>query len=176
MIASQTLHHLFIVNAGPGFRVLWKVLKPLLDTRTFSKIQVTLFSASVCFSKQERASFGYFFNFILMCGLLQILGSQFRNKLLEFVDPRWALVLVPIKSLVDERIHLFQQKLARFPWRRLHLRWAWRVPEGRHGTMERSGSPPCFEGRNHECSTSSFNLDKPRAWEFIHLSGWLCWC
>ncbi|CAA6663299.1 unnamed protein product [Spirodela intermedia] len=50
----ETLHQLFVVNAGSGFRVLWKVLNPFLDTRTFSKIQ--------------------------------ILGSQFKNKLLESVD------------------------------------------------------------------------------------------
>ncbi|CAN1748181.1 Phosphatidylinositol/phosphatidylcholine transfer protein SFH11 [Linum perenne] len=34
----ETLHRLYIVNAGSGFRMLWKVLKPFLDVRTLKKI------------------------------------------------------------------------------------------------------------------------------------------
>ncbi|XP_057977362.1 phosphatidylinositol/phosphatidylcholine transfer protein SFH11 isoform X2 [Malania oleifera] len=36
----ETLHRLFIVNAGSGFRFLWKALKTFLDARTLAKIQV----------------------------------------------------------------------------------------------------------------------------------------
>ncbi|CAN1174604.1 Phosphatidylinositol/phosphatidylcholine transfer protein SFH11 [Linum perenne] len=36
----ETLHRLYIVNAGSGFRMLWKVLKPFLDVRTLKKIYV----------------------------------------------------------------------------------------------------------------------------------------
>ncbi|PIA35675.1 hypothetical protein AQUCO_03500194v1 [Aquilegia coerulea] len=36
----ETLHRLFIVNAGSGFRVLWKALKAFLEPRTLAKIQV----------------------------------------------------------------------------------------------------------------------------------------
>ncbi|GMP95834.1 hypothetical protein CsSME_00044722 [Camellia sinensis var. sinensis] len=36
----ETLHQLFIVNAGSGFRVLWKALMVFLDARTLAKIQV----------------------------------------------------------------------------------------------------------------------------------------
>nr|XP_048319424.1 phosphatidylinositol/phosphatidylcholine transfer protein SFH11 isoform X3 [Ziziphus jujuba var. spinosa] len=36
----ETLHRLFIVNAGSGFRMLWKALKAFLDARTLAKINV----------------------------------------------------------------------------------------------------------------------------------------
>ncbi|CAN4077964.1 unnamed protein product [Withania somnifera] len=36
----ETLHRLFIVNAGSGFKVLWKAIKTFLDQRTLAKIQV----------------------------------------------------------------------------------------------------------------------------------------
>ncbi|PON40642.1 Cellular retinaldehyde binding/alpha-tocopherol transport [Parasponia andersonii] len=36
----ETLHRLFIVNAGSGFKMLWKVLKTFLDARTLAKIKV----------------------------------------------------------------------------------------------------------------------------------------
>ncbi|XVF13372.1 hypothetical protein REPUB_Repub08aG0202600 [Reevesia pubescens] len=36
----ETLNRLFIINAGSGFRMLWKVLKAFLDARTLTKIHV----------------------------------------------------------------------------------------------------------------------------------------
>ncbi|KAF2299036.1 hypothetical protein GH714_030136 [Hevea brasiliensis] len=36
----ETLNQLFIVNAGSGFRMLWKALRAFLDARTLAKIQV----------------------------------------------------------------------------------------------------------------------------------------
>ncbi|XP_068635153.1 phosphatidylinositol/phosphatidylcholine transfer protein SFH11-like [Aristolochia californica] len=51
----ETLFRLFIVNAGSGFRVLWKALKAFLEARTVAKIHV--------------------------------LGSDFRSKLTEFIEP-----------------------------------------------------------------------------------------
>ncbi|CAJ1928416.1 unnamed protein product [Sphenostylis stenocarpa] len=36
----ETLNKLFIINAGSGFRMLWKAVKAFLDVRTVAKIQV----------------------------------------------------------------------------------------------------------------------------------------
>ncbi|KAL3627463.1 hypothetical protein CASFOL_028826 [Castilleja foliolosa] len=36
----ETLHRLFIINAGSGFRVLWKAVRAFIDSRTLAKIRV----------------------------------------------------------------------------------------------------------------------------------------
>ncbi|XP_054825585.1 phosphatidylinositol/phosphatidylcholine transfer protein SFH11 isoform X3 [Prosopis cineraria] len=36
----ETLNQLYIINAGSGFRMLWKAVKAFLDVRTLAKIQV----------------------------------------------------------------------------------------------------------------------------------------
>ncbi|KAJ3678633.1 hypothetical protein LUZ60_002436 [Juncus effusus] len=39
-VKGVTLNQLFIINAGSGFRALWRVLKAFLEARTLAKIQV----------------------------------------------------------------------------------------------------------------------------------------
>ncbi|URE31053.1 CRAL/TRIO, N-terminal domain [Musa troglodytarum] len=36
----ETLNQLYIINAGPGFKALWKILSAFLEPRTLSKVQV----------------------------------------------------------------------------------------------------------------------------------------
>ncbi|CAN1748184.1 Phosphatidylinositol/phosphatidylcholine transfer protein SFH11 [Linum perenne] len=60
-VKGVTLHRLYIVNAGSGFRMLWKVLKPFLDVRTLKKIYVSfrLFICSYWYSQTSYAFFAF---------------------------------------------------------------------------------------------------------------------
>ncbi|GFY89712.1 SEC14-like 3 [Actinidia rufa] len=79
----ETLCRMFIINAGPGFRLLWNTVKTFLDPKTTAKIQVSHF----IYLPQSRADFDP------VCRLrssivffYQVLGNKYQSKLLEVID------------------------------------------------------------------------------------------
>ncbi|KAK8549652.1 hypothetical protein V6N13_073433 [Hibiscus sabdariffa] len=51
----ETLNQLFIINAGSGFRMLWKVIKAFMDARTLAKIHV-IYQSHVYYSCSKVGS------------------------------------------------------------------------------------------------------------------------
>ncbi|WVZ21663.1 hypothetical protein V8G54_008985 [Vigna mungo] len=81
---TQTLCQMFIINAGPGFRLLWNTVKSFLDPKTTSKIHVCkmtifqlcrdLFDDVMTYKTSEA-----------------VLGNKYQSKLLEVIDARYLI-------------------------------------------------------------------------------------
>lgn len=74
---------MFIVNAGYGFKILWKIVKGWLDPKTTAKIHV-------------RDNTYEWPLFPQMCGnghihflYAQVLGNKYQSRLLEAIDARY---------------------------------------------------------------------------------------
>lgn len=75
---------MFIINAGPGFRLLWNTVKTFLDPRTTTKIHVCLkLPIKECMFLLTEVAIGSTDTIIF-----QVLGNKYQGKLLEVIDAR----------------------------------------------------------------------------------------
>ncbi|KAJ6932918.1 phosphatidylinositol/phosphatidylcholine transfer protein SFH11-like isoform X2 [Populus alba x Populus x berolinensis] len=77
-VKGVILNRLFIVNAGNGFRMLWKALGAFLDERTLAKIHVRILKTQLHFPSQAAR--------IKCLFQLQVLGNNYQSNLLEVID------------------------------------------------------------------------------------------
>ncbi|GFZ17607.1 Sec14p-like phosphatidylinositol transfer family protein [Actinidia rufa] len=77
----ETLHQMYIVNAGSGFKLLWNTAKSFLDPRTTAKIHVIRFHLFLNTFYAPKVIF------VNVCILIsQVLGNKFQNRLFEVID------------------------------------------------------------------------------------------
>ncbi|KAF3335603.1 phosphatidylinositol/phosphatidylcholine transfer protein SFH11 [Carex littledalei] len=99
----ETLNQLFIINAGSGFRALWRVLKAFLEARTLSKIQVLVMS--FCFSSVKFLNIPEFLGGTCTCSvnegcLMQDKGPWTNPEINQLLEE----VFIKGKKFMEERI------------------------------------------------------------------------
>lgn len=125
----QTLHRMYIVNAGPGFKFLWPAAQKFLDAKTIAKIHVRFCSI-------------YFYPVVVHFCCFEVIdtysvyctgsGSQVFG---EATWSYWSMVKVYSDQLIcgfptktSPKIFYFTQSIAwLFGWI-MHLQYWWRLP------------------------------------------------
>ena len=81
----QTLHRMYIVNAGPGFKkMLWPAAQKFLDAKTIAKIQVKDMVRPII----SHSNCPVAFSDHIYLQKLQVLEPKSLSKLLEVIDSR----------------------------------------------------------------------------------------
>ena len=95
----QTLHQLYVINAGQGFKMLWGTIKSFLDPETASKIHVWL-ELLIALTLPFMCSFWFIYWFSHRSFHIKVLGSKYQTKLLEIIDGRLGSQLMLIRLLL----------------------------------------------------------------------------
>lgn len=85
----QTLHRMFIINAGTGFRMLWSSIKGFLDPKTATKITVRLNppqGTSVKFELPDDFCHGFIYKVVCIPCLWRLHWNFARNHFGRFLE------------------------------------------------------------------------------------------